>query len=1001
MESIHINSSQKLNDFLLEHVPGCVRVGREWKSLCPYTLPGQWTGEDRFVIRLEKDRIVTFTRGVMNEKHKPTSHDFQELVDVLAAEKSLVISYSLPEILSTFETEGIGGTRGNAYHGARKTLKTYTFHDILPLHLKVQREYWYSLGINDKTIDAFRLGYGLHPGNRASKLERHLIPIQVTDVSWVFKSRKADPEDIPHLAPPQMPNMLESSFFVDRSKPKNIAYIVEGERALLSMWQIKEELGDDYSGMVFTTSSGSSVWEEAWSKFILGLGFKTILIVKDNDVPGATYANAILSSFYTFDDSLEIDVIEWEEDRFPLKYDIGDLLSDYKQEAAELFLSLDRLSGKSGEDSNIYQPRFFPNFLEDDPTVFPPSIEVARDEMRGRTHFFVNKYKERYYYPASEEEDGRGSLLLLQSDPGIGKSYMVTELLENFALEKLQDPAYQGEGRRNYNIAALAGERKNGWGDLMKHAKHPELWFNQQARNEDNCENYGVASALGSKGYNVRRFCETTCPLFSKCKESGYISQDERRKKFPLVYLRHQHLRVQEILSPMKLLVVDESPLGMFSPITVSSYDLEKPQDWIFSSVDLRQNQIIYLVLQALRRLISDTMISGENTAVISGTSLLYRLDTLLGGKLVSLMRDVELSFIEDLTSHTMRNIENEEQAKELPKAYFDLMFNILAQETLEYYAQGIYRVQSKIHLYNQRYSLFDDTPIFFKENRPMIVADATADPELLSRATHRDVVIHNAAIRSPNAHTYAILGSENTKTSLILAETHPDIVRFLKHVCQKHRSVLVVTYKALEDTIKAQLLALPEYDPLNWNVHFEHFNNLRGTNLYKEFESVVILGVPRMPPEDFNILTKSWFAGDAENLNYTRIRIPCVYHGTKDAYEINTFADKRLQDFVDHTEAAEMLQCAARIRPHTDPGSDKFVYAMTARPFAHWHTRILTMREMLFEWEQKDQYLQQAEQLFEKDSKISQEALRVALKISANRARDIHKIIREKRKVV
>jgi len=177
-----------------------------------------------------------------------------------------------------------------------------TFHELG----KSYRDYWYSRGINDATIDHFKLGYT----GRA-----HVIPIINDGVLMNFQCRVGHGADKRVWA--WSSNRPSYPFSVD-GRYSEYVIMTEGLTDALAMYQIGLPL--------ISQSGGCATWKAEWNKYIIG--YNMIYLLYDNDLAGmrGSYkvGEKLLNRAY---------IMHWPAS-FDYKYDVNNLMKQYGEELA-------------------------------------------------------------------------------------------------------------------------------------------------------------------------------------------------------------------------------------------------------------------------------------------------------------------------------------------------------------------------------------------------------------------------------------------------------------------------------------------------------------------------------------------------------------------------------------------------------------------------------------------------------------------------------------------
>jgi hypothetical protein len=150
------------------------------------------------------------------------------------------------------------------------------------------------------------------------------------------------------------------------------------------------------------------------------------------------------------------------------------------------------------------------------------------------------------------------------------------------------------------------------------------------------CAMNTIADAVAAKGHNAAHLVCKRCPLQTQCEQVWYLSQFKRAKRKAMILARHQHGVIDELVGYRRLLVFDESPLG----VVAGKIELA-PKDLVLTPSVMLETQYPDLVialtklLDALRQIISANMpVTGhasEEHVKLGGRWLFDRLEETLG----------------------------------------------------------------------------------------------------------------------------------------------------------------------------------------------------------------------------------------------------------------------------------------------------------------------------------------------------------------------------------
>lgn len=1079
---------------LLSKIPGLQRVGREYKSSCPWCnpQPGQWEGDDRLVFFFHnKDGLLTtphvWCRQAAGSDNHPATHSLEDLFMELGIR--LVVPDWREVLADPALQKNIGASR------SRGAARFETFESVMRYHVTGNHDYWRGMGFTDSTIRHFILGTG-HVQVSSSRVwphERGIVPVPMFNTAdkYILKTRPMVPEDKSrHLAIAGQPaTLFHTHLTTDHVTPSDskTLFITEGERSHIAAWQM-----GFYP--VASGSAGYALWYDQWTAMLLAMyEYDRIVFLPDNDPEGEEMIARVTRSLRSFQGNRELVIgrIAWPDK--PAKYDVFDVLDEYGTEGGAGFLGslVDEQAGVVTNERGGYLEK--PDIKHVWPV--PTPISELRGDGRLGLRTVIREYVD--HYKTHHMPDGQPTLKLLRTSPGVGKSWAMVREAERLGRKRLEEKQTEldrhaariadaekalATARREGNLveidqledklAALeksppklfsvlyAGPFVAGWADVVQQGADMDLWYNFEGRNADNCENYDVAQALGEKGYNVMgTLCHTVCPFADKCRENGYLAQFRELRAKPIVYVRHQHLRVSDLVDAAKYVFVDEDPTRLVAQeMVLTEQDLIVNTDWAVI-MQPEKFEAVEMLLSALREALKRApRKSGFNdgSTIMSGRAALQHVDTVLAERnwtvtLSDLVHEIDDDTMDIIHNYLPPGVNDYATVLGLPRRGVAHLIGIVKYETASFYAPKTY--VSERHIWNSRFhfnngviQIYPMESFSVRPTKPIVVADATANETMYELSFGRAVETYAPVVRDDRTKTVVFTGGEYTKTDLydglstdpprgwsedqvaqlaaqvdvlrdqdletvlfnlnfldkrahVVPNKHlEDVVTFIESLTKRHESLLVVTYIYAEQWLKSHLrLRIPTLYP---KLRFGHYGGLRGTNVFKDIEAVLLVGTPRLSDEDMRLQLQAWYYADPEPLDLRISREPELYHGREDGYAVRTFADWRARDFVWVWEAAEMIQCAERIRPHTST-TGKYVYSLTARPAVRWVTQVKSRAQQLYEIVDEPDLIEQGRVVIDTylsenpgKAKMPQRAFREALGISANRARKIYKSI-------
>lgn len=160
---------------------------------------------------------------------------------------------------------------------------TFDLADVERWHASMpaaRRAFWHGRGLEDDTIDRFRLGWDG---------KRHTIPVTYRGVCYAIRRRRSEIDDGMDgkyvMAKGSRVGVFNADILstpFDRSLP---LFIVEGE--------IEAMLLDQLGFQAVSSTGGASTWKEHWARYVAHI--PRIVVIYDNDEPGQTGAGKVRS----------------------------------------------------------------------------------------------------------------------------------------------------------------------------------------------------------------------------------------------------------------------------------------------------------------------------------------------------------------------------------------------------------------------------------------------------------------------------------------------------------------------------------------------------------------------------------------------------------------------------------------------------------------------------------------------------------------------------------
>lgn len=982
--------------------PWCKQIGA-------YEVENEYTSDRLFVSnKIENGRHpirYICRQALLGTAAHPPVHSVEELFAEFTDE-----TIELPEgtTWATIAREyltiiGLSSTPGKV----EKSKAYWDFLTVLDYHeAETTYEEWQKFGFSKEVID--KLNLGVTPTGRLSIPISHLVPDpeygMFFDGNYVQRTRIRHGQEPTRYNPKYYwpKNLDPSLWYIDGDQ--EVCRIMEGDTSTIAAVDIWGE------GPI-ASAQGAGNWYTEYSEYLLSRGLREFHIYTDNDDEGRKYELAIIDAFKIAAKKRGIDwslltfkTITWPDDA-PDGYDPRQALKDYGEDAGRLLerwlnLPSNQLPHQGRHratwDSDYARSYYSDDFQQEKETLYDLDALRGIGDDPGLIYREIEEFVKDYKL----DEEGHGKLLLMRSTPGVGKSRAAVLYAEQYALAYLErrnrraqsiidtlkdrDDLSEKDKKRlekyvsgNYKKLAVlfVGTFVDGYDDIMRHAKHPELWYNFEARNKETCQNMQLVERIANAGYGVMRTAcidGGLCPLREACQgyvegRRQYLAQLAELEQQPIVYLRHNHLYMKSLLKKARLIMVDEDPSAIaLSPITLTASELRKFDAYRILKSD-EDASVVNRFLEAVVTAVETYTDSGK---WLSGGLLVSKLHVQHGDKMLTELAEiiVQRGLLVQIAEWKPSNISAAPHGK-----IVDLLA-LLVRDTLRKESDW----NGQVFIQEGTVTFYPIEPFPIEQKKPVVALDATGMEHKYKLCFDRAVLTFKAEVYPKNATTYIITDSENTMgtflrgiegeeseavalygvrdymtlaekskpqdfTTLYDIEKVPnpslrEAIRMALGLTAMHGQLLVVTYKRarifMERFIKEHF---PDYYPY---ISFGHFRALRGLNVFESMPAVLVIGTFRVPTDVMKRDLVAFHKDDPELLDLKTIRKDEYYHGTPWRYSTMTLADSRdsVQDYIYELEAGEIQQVAGRIRAAVS-NTPKHIYLMTSRPAMPWMT--------------------------------------------------------------
>ena len=440
-------------------------------------------------------------------------------------------------------------------------------------------------------------------------------------------------------------------------------------------------------------------------------------------------------------------------------------------------------------------------------TCYPLTLEEVRNT--------INKARINY----QEDRDKRPPVLLVKVPPGVGKSHMATEMVQDMAMD----------GAR---VLYTAGRHRS-FLDIMTFPHfNPELWYEwlpiHQSSGPDDplqttCRYTEAMLQWLARGYPSMTLCHQLCTYDRWVTECPYRQQAFVKKS--LIFAMHQHLVYGLSVSGFHMAVVDEMPLQAF----IRERRIPAPNIHVPASGPLNE---------LLGHLASLTL--GKKP--LRGPELLAEIGPVLGDAFAQIE-------IDDNALPVIPHVYTPEDVAATPYFYIFDMLRLLSPE-YDAWRNGWTDWVSRVAVSREGLMLYDRANTWKELPGKVMALDATGQVEIYRRIFGREVEELAPEVERMGK-IYQIVGRLYGVSDVVereageeprLSKTGREMLEVSKHLARRYAGrVGVVTFKS----------AVKEFAAVFGDGNVYHFGALRGTNALQDVDCLIVAGGYAPPGAD------------------------------------------------------------------------------------------------------------------------------------------------------
>ena len=558
------------------------------------------------------------------------------------------------------------------------------------------------------------------------------------------------------------------------------------------------------------------------------------------------------------------------------------------------------------------------------------TIEEIREELSEKLHTYLR--------------DSPGKALLIQVDPGAGKTASIALALANLP-----------EDLKQYRRIFWAGQRHDMFIEVVKYLPEIKQVLPKIGEDEDfplsSPEKQGLCQVeenryklriMRDKGWGEIETKKVCLDCYIGTKNCDYFKQWNHKGSF---FAPQQHLttrRIQENKINCDVIVIDENPASVFdSEILVTQKDIDELVD-LLQARKFAKNELMVKLLNCLRRTIASYRKLTQGYVVIKDwddkVRLLHGEDSSQG----EIIKNRVKRRPENGLHHLINEINQSRfwvgwlafidlaEPDDLPKNWLGPLFKAVEQQKLVFDVEHNSRLYVKKQSGEMVLGLLESKR-FDIDEIPIICLDATADLHEYKRLIDREFIHIHRRVKMKNP-IYQLIDGEYPMQSIMpdndrSRRTRMKLLRFTKAIIEKGEKTLVVS------TMQFHNIHLVKYlknARLKKGYVTGYYRNLRGTNEYIDCDQIVLIGVANPNPEELHIKEQARRVQEDYLSNKTTKEFQ-PYGGGKLKRKTRFYEDERMNEILRQHRENEMIQAVNRIRPLLYP--DKKIWILSAIP--------------------------------------------------------------------
>jgi hypothetical protein len=513
-------------------------------------------------------------------------------------------------------------------------------------------------------------------------------------------------------------------------------------------------------------------------------------------------------------------------------------------------------------------------------------------------------------YRIFRQDDLADQVILLKGRPGVGKSWLLTDLSNDLARRR----SYQG--KRLVNMTPrhdFAGKEREGWNIVTG------LEYQAEGSEAVACHQLGYVRQARELGIARQEICER-CPLRQAC-ENNHARDTQAPYYLAMINSPEKRWQVNQNLLGMGRSIWLNGRLGLLTLDDVELWQVlvqERTIRWetLKEALEWCRTDAAYQPLQPLLTVLLEAGRSLDATdphAELYERNLLERLEKISlesGMTLEEIVKQAREAKEPALFGEGKSLIEGRWS---IPPRLRDRLLCHLERELVAYRKNSIEGWNRTLYVNRDGLTVYEAQPMSSAQLKgvPIVLASASMTAEQAQEFfPDRRVTVVEPDLEMPTGvRVVQFIDKSYGKTSLM--QSDQDFARArkeLQKVNERHvgEKVGCVTHMAAADRFKAHL---PD-------MQFLHFYGQRGSNTLKDSRALAVMGTPCPNPESLLRQAEAFHAGDSKIHNYSVLRKHKVkVNGEELEVPYRVMGDPRLRSWLDARREQELFQAVGRAR--------------------------------------------------------------------------------------